>query len=187
VLLKIIIWTLGIAIVIGMPSRLPGAARNDECFFGCPEDGRNYRDSLLAAIDRADQIVVTEHSSPWDAFDIKTHRSRIEGEYEYGRVTLTDAQKAEFRETIGAVSVATQSWASACIPEFHHTVRFFEGGALKSTLQICFQCSQVEWDAIQGVSPPGAIYDTLEKAISSVGLNPKRDWKRLAGERLAAQ
>lgn len=184
--IKSIIRALGLVLVSAAPGVQGEAGPATHCFIGCPSEGREFRDALLAAIDQADQIVVTEHSSPWDAFDAELNRSLIEQEFEYARVSLSSEQETRFRDIVAQVDPATQNWASACIPAFHHTVRFYQAGILKSTLQICFECSQVRWDGIKGVTPPGAIYQSLEQAITSVGLNPKRKWSALARQRLAA-
>jgi hypothetical protein len=152
--------------------------------FGCPNDGRIYRDSLLDALDTADRVVITEHSDPWDLGPAK-NRQLDAPNVEYRRVELDTDQRAFFRKTLRTMDPATQSWASACMPVIHHTVRFETAGRATGALRICFKCSQVFWDGAE-VSPPNAIYDALKKVVENVGLEPKRDWTKLAWEAKSA-
>jgi hypothetical protein len=68
---------------------------------------------------------------------------------------------------------------SACIPFFHHTIRFRRAGELIGQLDICFQCGQIEWSRSE-VMPPGKIYETLADVVTHVGLAPERKWIELA-------
>lgn len=153
--------------------------------FGCPNDGRIYRDSLVAALESADRVVITEHSDPWDLGSAK-NRDLADPNVEYRRVVLDADQRAFFRKTMMTMNPATQDWASACMPVVHHTVRFEQAGRVSGTLRICFQCSQVFWDGAE-VSPPNAIYRALEAVVKNVGLEPEREWRRLAWEAKSAE
>lgn len=158
-----------------------GASADAECHdptWGCPADGRTWRDSLLAALEAADEVELTEHSDPNDLVAIRKG-GRLASEHVYGRVVLDARQRAYFREALKKTDVTTQTWMSACIPFFHHTIRFRRAGETIGQLDICFQCGQVEWSGTK-VIPPGAIYETLSDVVSHAGLSPKREWQRLA-------
>jgi len=184
---KLIIWALVLAVLATSGPVSSIAAKETGCIFACPEDGPKYTGALLTAIQEADRIVVTEHSSPWDAYDVQANRSRIDTEIEYARVELTAEQRHRFSEILAKLDTKTQDWANGCMPEIHHTVRFYGKGAVASTMEICFTCDHVFWDAMEKVSPPGSIYDGLRKFVAAIGLHPKRDWTALADHRIAAQ
>jgi hypothetical protein len=162
-----------------------GAAADAQCdrdkaYFGCPGDGRIYRDSLVKALDTAERVVIVEHSDPWDLGPSQVDDSSP-APVEYRRVELDSAQRAFFRKTLLKMNPATQNWASACMPVVHHTVRFETAGRVSGTLRICFQCSQVFWDGAR-VHPPEAIYGALKAVVQNAGLEPERDWGTLARE-----
>jgi hypothetical protein len=183
--LKTLVWMLGLAVIAPVsPGSEDASEYHYKCPFGCPGDGRKYRNALVDEIAAADRIVVTEHSDRMDAFDSKAGRSRIEGEFVYQTVELDPAQRVQFQKTIAKLDPATQNFASACLPVVHHTFFFYQGDSLKSRLDICFQCSQVDWNGIRGIAPPGSIYQGLKKAVTALGMQPKRDWQALARERL---
>ena len=97
-------------------------------------------------------------------------------------VVLTEAQIEMFLATMEALDAKTQTGFSACIIEPHHTIAFFAGSKLTSTMHICFKCNQVSWDATTA-TPPEGLYEGLRIFIKAIGMQPSRDWKLLASER----
>jgi len=186
VLSKTLIQALACAgLVLTLKAASNGAAEI-ECRFGCPNDGREYRDALATAIARADRIEVTEHSDPWDDYDLDANRSRIGAEILYAAVKLDAAQKRLFLDTVRGLDPKTQDWANACMPVVHHTVRFYDKDIIQSTMQICFHCSQVFWDGIKRKTNPESIHAGLEQFVTAIGLRTERDWEALAQEHLAS-
>ena len=183
---RLALQNLGLAFLASLLVGASAAAEKEECLFGCPGDGLEYRDALAAAIARADRIVVTEHSSPLDATDKVSHELLTEHEFVYETVNLTPVQRQAFRQTIEQLDPKTQHWASACIPLWHHTVRFYEQGNLASTMRICFVCGHVDWDGSE-VTHPGSIHDGMRKVITDLGLHPEREWHVLAHQQLKAR
>lgn len=142
-------------------------------------EGREYKAALSAMIKRADKIVVTEHSFQDDLYDEDTGKSLIPNEVVYGTRELNQQQKNLFLSTIDGLNPTTQDAFPACIFEPHHTVTFFADGKLISSMEICFQCGQVEWDATKA-TPPWSLYSGLATFIKAIGFEPERDWTALA-------
>ena len=66
-----------------------------------------------------------------------------------------------------------------CLPEPHHTVKFYRNGIESGTMKVCFGCGQSEWSATKLWSPQ-SLETGLKKVVTSVGLHPTLDWKALA-------
>ncbi|WP_374354232.1 hypothetical protein [Chitinimonas sp.] len=155
------------------------------CFHGsvASSDGAKYIAELGEMIQRSDRIVVNEHSFELDAYDFAAHKSLLSHDVIYDSRELNRQQKALFLATVQQLKPETQDAFPACIFEPHHTVLFFSGVKLISTMKICFQCGQVKWDA-STTTPPWALYSGLSGFISGIGLQPVRDWRALARQHL---
>ena len=144
-------------------------------------EGQRYIQALVSAIDSADRIVVTEHSFDYDAYDMENQRSLLDQPVVYATKELSQEQVTAFRSSISALNSATQDAFAACIFEPHHTVTFYRSGQPQSAMRICFECAQVEWGATS-ITPPWSLYGGLREFVSSIGLQPDRDWRALAME-----
>jgi hypothetical protein len=146
-------------------------------------EGQYYKTAVGAAIAHADRIVVSEHSS-----DVDSDQESISSykPVTYREITMTPAQKAMFASNIGAMPPATQDAFPACIFNGHHTIKFYAGQKLTSTMEICFECGQIRWNGSQN-NPPWALSSTLKAVIENLGLSPKRDWYALAKSRPATR
>ena len=142
-------------------------------------EGREYIAELSDMIQRADRIVVTEHSFKYDAYDTNSGKSLIPKDVIYGTHQLSSQQKDLFVYTIKNLDPKTQDTFPGCIFVPHHTVMFYAGGKLESTMDICFECGQVKWDATD-TTPPWSLYSGLATFIKGVGFQPERDWAALA-------
>ncbi|MBV8033549.1 hypothetical protein [Roseateles sp.] len=147
------------------------------------EQGASYLAALIAAIHDSGRIVVTEHSFELDAYDMNQGKSLLPGTVVYRTVELSPAQKATLLQSIERLDSKTQDAVPACIFEPHHTIHFHTKGRLRSTMRICFACSQMQWDETSA-TPPWALYRVLHDAIKALGLEPERDWRALAREHL---
>lgn len=139
-------------------------------------EGAAYKADLLTAIRQSSKIVVTEHSSEMDF--IEAGQAATQKERVYRSVTLTSRDRENFINAIEQVSDATSQLVSACIFDPHHTVYFLVQGKLSSKLDVCFECSQQQWNATKH-TPPADIYGGLAQFIKSVKLNPEREWVSL--------
>jgi hypothetical protein len=145
----------------------------------CSTEGGQYKAELVKTIQRADRIVVTEHSYEYDLFDSQHHISLMPDEVVYNRWELTGEQKNELLITVKDMSSSTQSEFSECIFEPHHTFLFYSDDKLLSTMEICFRCLEVEWDGSK-LTPPGALYSGLGAFLRRIGSEPTRDWTAVA-------
>lgn len=144
-----------------------------------PQEGERYLAALSDAIRQADRIVVTEHSFKYDAYDMDNGKSLLPQTVVYKTVELNPAQRDAFLSTVEQLDSKTQDAFAACIFEPHHTIHFHAKGKLRSTMQICFACGQVQWDE-GSATPPASLYRGLDAAIKAMGLEPTRDWPALA-------
>jgi hypothetical protein len=146
-----------------------------------PNDGRLYKEALVKAIKSSDRIVVTEHSDRFDYPFSEVNRKDLP-QFEYGRIELSDPAKARFLKNVEAMDAATQDLFSSCIFVPHHTVRFYSGSTLKSTMDICFHCGDVQWNGSKHVRPKG-LWSAIIPLIHDVGFHEVRDWEALLNER----
>jgi hypothetical protein len=172
---------VGIALSIVIPAAAAPSSGNEASGQAVPADtqGQRYLWALINAIDKAEAIVVTEHSYRTDAMDRLGPKKSVQRVY--ASRTLSQAQIAAFRADLAALDPTTQTWFSACMFEPHHTVTFFRAGKAHSALEICFECAQVEWPGMSDM-PPESLNRGLYAFISRIGLQPKRDWRALALE-----
>ena len=175
-----------IFLLIGLTSCFPHGGQDETVRRSVAEDereGRAYLDALINLIQKTDQIIVTEHSNEFDAFDAENGKSLIPGEVIYKTVNLNLQQKDSFLSKIRNLPPKTQDVFSACDFEPHHTVRFYTAGKLTSTMEICFVCGDVQWDTAPS-TPPFSLLSGLGDFISGIGLSPERDWAALAKKQL---
>lgn len=155
-----------------------------------PRERGQYLDDLGATIQRSDQIVITEHSSGWDAIkDLPLGEgghveSLIGDDVVYERRELSGAQKQMFFETVAGLDPKPRDAFTACVPEIHHTIRFLKAQKVISTMDICFQCGDIFWNGTKATPEPDALYSGLFDVMTRIGLHPERDWKALAREHL---
>ncbi|SFK34729.1 hypothetical protein [Lysobacter sp. cf310] len=145
--------------------------------------GLEYRNQLAEAIRQSDRIVLTEHSYPYDAYDSQAGKSLIPDEVVYATRELSGDQSDAFLSTVQGLDPQTQDAFAACIFEPHHTLRFYAGGELVSTMEICFKCAQVKWDATD-LAPPWSLLSGLATVVQGAGFSPERDWAGLAEQHL---
>jgi len=161
-----------------------GAAKSDVVIDFAPKaDGAKYKEALASLIRLSDRIVVTEHSSLYDLYDVETEKYLISDEITYDERTLSNDQRDFFLVTIKALDPTTQDGFSSCIPVVHHTFYFYVGDKLQDTLGVCFQCNQVIWSGTKAV-PPWSLYTGLAKVLVELGLSPRRDWQKIARDAL---
>lgn len=153
-------------------------------FVACSSaDNDPYVQSLVDAINEADRIVVTEHSSSWDVSDNENEAEISSEPIIYRSVELKTTQKALFVSTLERLDDNSDISVSLCPFRPHHTIDFYSSGSLRSKMQICFECDQAQWDRINSV-PPMSLFTGLRALIEAVGMEPVRDWEMLAKHHL---
>ena len=144
-------------------------------------EGQLYINALAQAVQKADQIVVTEHSDVSDVLD--SHPQALSAEkYRpviYNTHELSSSERADFLNAVKKMEPDTQDSFTACVFEPHHTITFVRQGRAMSTLRVCFQCGQVEWDG-SNKTPPWSLIPMLKDMVGKIGMKDKRDWYALA-------
>jgi hypothetical protein len=143
-----------------------------------PEDGRHYKEQLMQAIRSATRIVVTEHADKGDFIDSQGRELPVR-KVVYHEITLDAKQKERFLTTLQEMDATTQQAFPGCIFSPHHTIAFYSGRKLTSSLRICFVCNEVHWDAVKR-TPPQDLCKSLKDLIEALKLTPSRDWRALA-------
>ena len=146
-------------------------------------EGAAYKRDLIKAIEKADKIVVTEHSDKYDFFDSKNYVFLEQEQLVYHTVILSQQETASFKRFVREVPGRTQYMSAACIFEPHHTIKFYKQDDLLSTLQICFKCGAQEWDGTKH-APPQEIMRGFYNLINGIGLHPEMEWRKVAAEKL---
>jgi hypothetical protein len=142
-------------------------------------EGQAYIRALATEIRQADRIIITEHAFDYDAFDGKKMKTRLPLPLVYATRELTPEQRTAFARTVSGLSPAPPTFVAMCLPEPHHTVKFYRRGIESSTMKVCFGCGQSDWSATK-LSPPLSLQTGLKEVVTSVGLHPTLDWKALA-------
>ena len=142
---------------------------------GCAT-GRPFLNELSRATREADRIVLVEHSYNYDKGSEDLLQERI-----YREVVLNDMQKQSLLAVLRATVSRRSMSFSKCIFEPHHRFEFYHQARRIHALEVCFQCSQMEWDR-KFAEEPRAIYEGLDKFVRSVGLEPERNWYELANQ-----
>ncbi|MEO7495254.1 MAG: hypothetical protein ABIT83_13330 [Massilia sp.] len=144
-------------------------------------EGALYIEALASAVQKSDRIVITEHSIGYDVLDEKTQPQLPVGYVPiiYAEHALTNSERSTFLVMIRATAPKPEAAEPACIFEPHHTISFYSGKVKTSTMQICYQCGQVEWDGTNK-QRPWALISTLKWLAASAGMKADRDWIALA-------
>lgn len=154
-----------------------------------------FKQELVASIMSAEKIVVTEHSDTqdWSREDFEATATRVmrkpgnsDIEIEmlenrslpvitYREVELNNYQRLKLLLLVKVFVVDKARNYSLCLPSFHHQLKFYVAGEPTKFMDICFQCSQLEWNSA-GVLAPSLIYPLMRYEINSLGFSAERDW-----------
>jgi len=136
-------------------------------------DGRRYKEALVKAIKVSDRIVVTEHSDRSD-FPEGEQMQKDLPQLEYGRVELDGPARAKFLANAESMDGTTNTTFNKCFFIPHHTLRFYSGAKLKSTMEVCFKCRDIVWDGARLVRPVG-LWTAITPLIEDAGFHTDRD------------
>lgn len=165
----------GMAATFAVPQQVIASSGEAKPVNKFKSSGARYLRDLSRAIQNADEITITEHSSLWDYYRPGTRREDYK-EKIYGFVKLTPEQKTKLFKDVSGMSSETQNAFASCIFEPHHRIAFYRGGHLKSAMEICFKCGQVEWNG-STQTQPWSLYEGMSRFISDIGLRPSADWR----------
>ncbi|MEK1942539.1 MAG: hypothetical protein AAAB16_19390 [Pseudomonas sp.] len=153
------------------------ATASDERF-SMEDQGKFFIEQLATEITQAERIVVTEHSNRFDTADPNADHTPII----YRAHTLDTAEKTYFLNTVNALDPETKNGFAGCIFVPHHTIQFYSQTRLTSTLEVCFECGDIDWSGLHPTQP-WALVGGVGKLINKIGFATERDWKSLATSR----
>lgn len=139
--------------------------------------GAGYQQVLIEAIRTADRIVVTEHSNIFD----RHAGARYDGPYVvYRSHPLSDDERAALLRRLESIDPhATMD--PMCLFSPHHAIELYAGERRDSTLEICFACGQLEWNAVSAYYPDELLVVFKELVVRS-GMTPEQNWREKASE-----
>ena len=145
------------------------------------DDSSEFKKLLETAIKNADKLVISEHSHRTDFFGTEIG---MEGapEYIYAKKTLTLGEKILFLEEVRGLENGVKSSQLDCLFEPHHTIDFYEDGHIMSSMEICYECNEIQWS----LTDSGAsldVLDVISKTLKRVGMKTERAWENLAKQR----
>lgn len=143
------------------------------------EEGKAFLTELLETLQRADQVVLVEHSHEYD-FPRPGPNDLPYRERSYKRVILSNAQLSNLKDRLERMSPHISPYVSACVFIPHHRLEFFRKGKQASRLEVCLSCGQMDWDGALPNAEPGEFYGAFSSFLKDVGLEPDRNWERLA-------
>jgi hypothetical protein len=143
---------------------------------------RDFRDKLAEEIGKASFVEVVEHSHmadfPDEAFPDPSLRSSDDvPKIEYARIRLTAEQKQALVKRVQSFDKAASPVITFCSFVPHHTVELHSASGVTSRIEICFACSDFEWDAADLQGSPESWIRAFEGFISEIGMHPNADWK----------
>ncbi|MGJ8658016.1 MAG: hypothetical protein ACSHX6_16330 [Akkermansiaceae bacterium] len=142
---------------------------------------QKYNAALAKAIEVADRVVIKEHSHKVDFFGTAAG-IYSPPEYVYAQKELSPGEKIMFLESVRKLKGEVDNENTYCLFEPHHTIEFYEQGQLKSSMEICYKCSDIQWNGSSEESSKD-VFDALTPAIRRAGMETERDWDTMAEER----
>lgn len=140
-------------------------------------NGAKFKQDLERTIANSDRIVVLQHSHASDFKGIVASSSKAPY-YSYGSRVLSTGAKADFLSRVSHLS-AYNSRPSNREFEPHHTIKFYSGGRLKSTMLVSFGINEVRWNGSKHVASQD-IMRAIGPVVSNAGYRTSRDWNGLA-------
>ena len=135
---------------------------------------------LLETIDDATQIIISEHSLPYD-----WDPPRKDGVVEYMRQTLSSDQRAELRRIVKDSGDSSKGpGVNLGLIEPHHAI-IFRNKDKELTLQVSFGAQVLDGGENSEIfnrpySPD--LVPALEAFFIKLGFKPRADWEKLASE-----
>ncbi len=143
---------------------------------------QGFRDKLADELQKAAFVEVVEHSYmtdfPAEAFPDPSLRSSDDvPRIEYERIRLSAEQKQALVRRVRSMDEADSPAISFCGFVPHHTIELHSSAGVASRLEICFTCSNFEWDAADLQGSPETWVSSFEGFITDAGMSPDADWE----------
>ena len=146
---------------------------------------KKFNLALADAIQGADKVVIKEHSHRVDFFGTPAG-IYSPPEYIYAKKELSPGEKVLFLESVRELVGEVDDERTQCLFEAHHTIDFYEGGQLKSSMRISYKCKDIEWNG-SSFAASKDVFDALTPALKRAGMNIERDWDAMAKQRYAEE
>lgn len=141
-----------------------------------------YITLLAQEVESSDSIIFVEHSYKFDFFD-NSNPSSIDIEeaptYTYRTQKISANQQRKFFSALMALEEKNVNMFSSCMFVPHHRIEFYKSSKLSSSMEICFHCSDIEWDATNNTRPI-ALIGVLENTFIEAGFKTSKDWPAIA-------
>jgi hypothetical protein len=141
-----------------------------------------YVTLLAQEVERSDSIIFIEHSYKFDFFD-NSNPSSVDIEkaptYIYKTQKISANQQKKLLSALMTIKESDVNMVSSCIFAPHHRIEFYKSGKLSSSMEICFHCADIEWDATNNTRPI-ALVGVLENTFVEAGFKTSKDWSTLA-------
>jgi len=142
------------------------------------EEAKKYNLALVDAIQNADKIVIKEHSHKVDFFGTIPGLNNTP-QYTYARKELNTGEKILFLQDVRNLKGVAKTVNTNYLFASHHTIDFYEQGMLKSSMQICYKCSDIKWSATHYKASQD-VFQALTPAITRAGMQTRRAWDEMA-------
>jgi len=154
--------------------------------FSSEGSSNSFKNAFLSAIRHADYIIFIEHSDTADFNGLKEFEYRSFPSIEYGRKKLNKKLTDAFYRSIWKMPEKDVGGflCDGFVP--HHSIEFYKKNKLSSKMMICFQCEEIKWGEIELNMPYNKfdVFRVLENVLNTVEFKSKRDWKKLAKEKV---
>jgi len=196
VIMKYKICSISLALVAGTVALFISSCASDPANVATPgvlklitieanEEARKYNLVLVNTIENADKIVITEHSHKVDFFGTIPGLENTP-HYSYARKVLSAGEQVLFLANVRNLKGLAKSENTSCLFVPHHTLDFYEEGLLKSSMQICYKCSDITWNATHYKASED-VFQALTIAITGAGMQTHRTWDEIAKQRYIAE
>ena len=144
-------------------------------------EARKFNRILLDAIQDADKIVIKEHSDKVDFYGL-VPELETPPEYTYATKELTTGERILFLEDVMALKGVAKIGNVNSLFTPHHTIEFYEQGALKSSMKISFNTRALKWNATNKRESQD-VFQALSAVVGRTGMQTNRAWDGVARQR----
>lgn len=180
---------LAVVVLLSSCASNPNAGRNPEDALSkkmiANAEARKFNLVLLDAIQDADRIVIREHSDKNDFFGI-VPELETPPEYTYATKELTIGDKILFLDEVRVLRGEAKIGSVNSLFTPHHTIDFYEQGALKSSMKINFSNSALNWNGTNQQESQD-VFKALNGVVTRAGMQPNRAWDELAKQQYFQQ
>jgi hypothetical protein len=139
-----------------------------------------YKENIISEVKSADKIFIIEHSNIHDLDAKSKSGANSKVEKTYRSLQLTTKQIEALLSQVNNFQFIEAS--SLCIFEPHHRIEFYKNGKNTSSIEICFQCQDIQWS--KDNKTRGMLSEVFLSTVLSSGMKTERNWQELAKEKI---